>query len=380
MEKNPFSCAVLVKFCLCSLLLTLPLYGQNLVSNSSFESYSTAPDDQGQITRATGWEEVVVSADYMNTTYACWSPEIGGVYSGTGFAGFASYGDPGGSSEAIGQDISANPILPGITYSIRLHAKKSHSGFYSANCGGVELTGFNIPPVLGSLGIHPESLAGCNVLWISPPVFDSIWGYYSGCFQSTTPINYIVFSTEKNINCPQYIFIDSLEIKAQSASSFTLGNDTSICTGQTFLLDATYLGATYVWQDNSTNPTYPVTQAGTYFVTISAGGCQLKDTVQITELNCSATVIVPNVFTPNGDGANDFFYPIIVGEYTNPELIIYNRWGEPLFQDDSFTPGWDGKTNGVESPEGVYYWVIKFTDSSGVTIEKSGNLSLFRTP
>src|SRR5689334_13209695 len=80
-------------------------YAQEIVINGDFEKYNEMPTDQGQIDRASNWDEVVVSADYMNKGYHGWCGNIGDAYSGTGYAGFASYGSSN-ASEAIGQDIS----------------------------------------------------------------------------------------------------------------------------------------------------------------------------------------------------------------------------------------------------------------------------------
>jgi large repetitive protein len=61
-----------------------------------------------------------------------------------------------------------------------------------------------------------------------------------------------------------------------------LGNDITLCEDNTLLLDATNANATYLWQDNTTNPTYFVTTAGKYFVTVTRQGCIAKDTINIT--------------------------------------------------------------------------------------------------
>ncbi|MFH1161599.1 MAG: PKD-like domain-containing protein [bacterium] len=63
--------------------------------------------------------------------------------------------------------------------------------------------------------------------------------------------------------------------------SVDLGPDTTLCQGETLLLDATTPNATYLWQDNSTNPTFTVTQSGTYWVQVSVSNCITTDTIQI---------------------------------------------------------------------------------------------------
>jgi gliding motility-associated-like protein len=77
---------------------------------------------------------------------------------------------------------------------------------------------------------------------------------------------------------------------------------------------------------------------------------------------------IANIFTPNGDGENDKFYPFIA-PYT-PEILsittfeygikIFDRWGIMVYETDDYLKPWDGKRNGNEVAEGVYYWQIKF--------------------
>jgi large repetitive protein len=66
-----------------------------------------------------------------------------------------------------------------------------------------------------------------------------------------------------------------------NAPVVNLGNDVTLCEGNTLLLDATNTNATYQWQDNTTTPTYLVTAAGNYFVTVTKAGCIIKDTIVI---------------------------------------------------------------------------------------------------
>ncbi|MFD1551217.1 hypothetical protein DNU06_13145 [Putridiphycobacter roseus] len=74
---------------------------------------------------------------------------------------------------------------------------------------------------------------------------------------------------------------DSINVVYQQVS-VDLGNDTNICQNQTLLLDATTANATYLWQDNSTNPTFNVVQAGQYFVEVTVNACTADDTINVT--------------------------------------------------------------------------------------------------
>ncbi|MDZ4752557.1 MAG: gliding motility-associated C-terminal domain-containing protein [Flavobacteriales bacterium] len=81
---------------------------------------------------------------------------------------------------------------------------------------------------------------------------------------------------------------------------------------------------------------------------------------------------IPNTFTPNGDGNNDYFLPVStqVHEY---DLEIFNRWGERLFKATNPTIGWDGWYNSQRAEGGAYVWEISFmsTDENGEPKVKS---------
>ena len=81
-------------------------------------------------------------------------------------------------------------------------------------------------------------------------------------------------------------------------------------------------------------------------------------------------VVYPNVFSPNGDGKNDFFEFKHLEQYHNTQLNIYNRWGKRVYQSDNYTNDWDGG----KLSNGTYYYILQFTDG---TI-KTGTISLFK--
>lgn len=73
---------------------------------------------------------------------------------------------------------------------------------------------------------------------------------------------------------------------------------------------------------------------------------------------------VPNIFTPNGDGDNDFF-EFVVTNYSNVEFSVVNRWGNTVFQGSGMNPKWDGKVDGVIPSDGVYFITYKITNIKG---------------
>jgi gliding motility-associated-like protein len=101
-------------------------------------------------------------------------------------------------------------------------------------------------------------------------------------------------------------------------------------------------------------------------------------------------IYVPNSFTPNGDGTNDIFLPIITSgldekKYT---MYIFNRWGDIVFESHNPNEGWDGSypdvlehLNGMNNyaQDGVYTWKIIFNGSQNEeALEKIGHVNLLR--
>ena len=87
---------------------------------------------------------------------------------------------------------------------------------------------------------------------------------------------------------------------------------------------------------------------------------------------------VNNVFSPNGDGVNDYFE---FGEYGIASITvdIYNRWGQLVFTWETNDDNWDGTgLNGEALPEGVYYYVLKASGEDGHAYDKRGSVTLFR--
>ncbi|WP_018344836.1 T9SS C-terminal target domain-containing protein [Cytophaga aurantiaca] len=90
-----------------------------------------------------------------------------------------------------------------------------------------------------------------------------------------------------------------------------------------------------------------------------------------------AEVFVPDIFTPNGDGTNDYF--IVKGKYVNTYSInIYSRWGEVVYSSTEMLAGWNGFNNFVYAPEGAYTYKIIATDINNKEFTKTGTVTLTR--
>ena len=135
--------------------------------------------------------------------------------------------------------------------------------------------------------------------------------------------------------------------------------------------------------DNAENPVYTFpNEPGTYEVCLNATsneGCS-TDTCANVLINDELLLYVPNSFTPNGDGINDVFAPFVNGaDPLNYDLLIFNRWGELIFEEQHSSKGWDGYQNGVLAQDGVYVWKINCKEVSGGQYhEYIGHVTLMR--
>lgn len=142
---------------------------------------------------------------------------------------------------------------------------------------------------------------------------------------------------------------DTIIITFEELPSIDLGEDRYIC--DELLLDATVSGATYTWQDGSTEPIFIAKKPGNYWVEVKNTCGAVSDTVNL-KLDQIKDPFIPNVFTPNGDRFNQFFE--IDERLVGSEIIIFNRWGRLVYESKSYLGDWDG-SNLIK---GTYYYHI----------------------
>ncbi|HEY0057480.1 MAG TPA: gliding motility-associated C-terminal domain-containing protein, partial [Flavisolibacter sp.] len=105
--------------------------------------------------------------------------------------------------------------------------------------------------------------------------------------------------------------------------------------------------------------------------------CQSSTNGTATGRTISSEVFIPNTFTPNGDGRNDVLMVYGYG-LKEMQMMVFNQWGEKIFETRSQTIGWDGTYKGKAQPSGVYMYVSRFTLLDGTVIEKKGSINLIR--
>lgn len=168
-------------------------------------------------------------------------------------------------------------------------------------------------------------------------------------------------------------------------AEFTLGANNIVVKKPINFINQSEGATSYYWEFDNGEFSTGVSPTTTYYndgaVTVmlvaeNQAGC--LDTVYHTYyVQPEMVFFVPNAFTPDGDGKNDYFAGDGVGvkEY---EMRIFNRWGEIIYHSESKRDTWDGRVGGIMSPNGVYVWKILLIGFDGTEYKKTGHVSLIR--
>lgn len=196
--------------------------------------------------------------------------------------------------------------------------------------------------------------------------------------------NYSVIVTDQN-GCTDTNAIFLNEVPRFSVG-FTLSPNQGITPLEVFFTNTSTNCVSYYWDfgngDTSTtwNPSsITYTAEGTYTVTLigcNAGGC--CDTVTQTVIVENTSICrFANVFSPNGDGMNDFF-DVDCDKIIDYNIVIFNRWGNKVFESSDINSPWDGTNGGSDVPEGTYFYIIKAIGIDDVDWSEKGSFSLVR--
>jgi gliding motility-associated-like protein len=143
---------------------------------------------------------------------------------------------------------------------------------------------------------------------------------------------------------------------------------------------------TYAWtfgngtSSTDVEPTITYTTTGNFEIVLTvtdAEGCQDTATVMIN-VQGESFLIIPNIFSPNGDGENDIF-KLVGSNIVEVKGVVMNRWGQVVYEWDAMEAGWDGRTvAGIEASEGTYYYIIDAVGADGKIYNHNGPFQLVR--
>ena len=130
---------------------------------------------------------------------------------------------------------------------------------------------------------------------------------------------------------------------------------------------------------NNRDVVFSFNQATEYLITItSPAGCVTVDTQLVNIKVTESGIFVPKAWTPNGDGHNDFLFPLTANITKINYFRVFNRWGQLVFETNLPNTGWNGIYNGKSQPLEVYTWRAEAVTVTGEIIRRSGNSVLIR--
>ncbi len=187
---------------------------------------------------------------------------------------------------------------------------------------------------------------------------------------------YSVIAT--NGNC---VSSDQILVNYINLPQVEIGNDTSTCVDVPIILQNKFEHSDYEWQDGSLGNSFLVEEEGTYFLIGENECATIIDSVYVAFEDCQ-DVYIPNAFSPNNDGYNDYFTIYAENDVVNIHSFqIFDRWGQQLFGVKNVSPNdnslrWDGRFKGEPlNPQVLVWWArIEFRDGSIKTL--SGDVSL----
>jgi len=165
-----------------------------------------------------------------------------------------------------------------------------------------------------------------------------------------------------------------------------------LCAGETktvtYYSTATGDGSN-IWSVNglpffSDELTYTFSNEGTYNIVVKRenGPCYVEQTLQVIVSECPGVIYwVPNCFTPDGNEANQLFGPVMSDGYdiNGFEFLIFNRWGNVVWESHDPNGKWDGTYGGIKCSDGVYIWKIRFNVfGDDGKISDHGHLTIIR--
>ena len=158
-----------------------------------------------------------------------------------------------------------------------------------------------------------------------------------------------------------------------------LPTDTTICSYGQISLQSNTPYASYLWSTGDFSSSIKITQSGVYWLQATDQfNCTGTDTIHVKSEVCMEGLYIPKAFSPNGDGKNDVFRPMIFGNVVQFEWTIYNRFGQAVFASKNPSQGWNGSVKGIAQNSGAFMWHCKYQLAGKAVQMMSGSVLLVR--
>ena len=373
-------------------------------NTGGMDSYAYYYIDKAEVIGIVSNPVVVISGD----TTICSGNTAPIYFTGTPNA-IVTYTVDGGANQTIQLDANGSasltsPSLPINSIYSLVSVALSQAPFTSQTVIGSATITIENPPVVS---FTQDVTSGCNPLKVtftntSQNSVNCSWDFgdqmsATGCSTvthtyTTDGVYTVALNTISAAGCSASLSVpDLITVKESPKASFNTSSDeqSSMSESTTFINGST--GAvSYLWDfgddensiEVSPNHNYTVTDQSSFIITLVAygqNGC--TDTVQ-HEIKVNELVFyIPNAFTPDDNNFNQTFQPVFTSGFDAKDfqLMIFNRWGEKIFESKDCAEGWDGQYKGKIQSDGIYTWHVVFKVSA--TDEKklvTGHVNLIR--
>jgi gliding motility-associated-like protein len=240
--------------------------------------------------------------------------------------------------------------------------------------------------------IHPQTGSACSgnglAVLQAPPFPNATYQWYkdSVAIAGATNITYQLPLLTKNayynvvVTTPgKCVITEPFLAVANGLNNVNIPADTILCSDSSIILAPAMDGILYTV--NGTERTdVIIDQPGEYNIVVTdTYNCQKTFNVKVVEQKCSdCEILLPNAFTPNGDGLNDIFKARSFCVIADFNIQIFDRWGQKIFESHNHNTGWDGTYSGKKIQSGVFVYFISYKTSSHITKIAKGIITLIR--
>lgn len=227
---------------------------------------------------------------------------------------------------------------------------------------------------------------------------DIIDCYQTNCCRDTATYNTVTLCEGKTYQVPGGPLVDTSGIFTARVSlpsgcdslsyteviykknlQFDFGNDTCLLNNAPidyrFSLDDPTVK--FLWPDGSTDSSFRISKPGVYRVSVTGLCNTVTDSLKVYE-TCSLPVYLPNAFSPNGDGVNDYFRVARLNGQPLLSVTIYDRFGMQVFNSTDKAAAWDGRYHGNPQPVGTYVCIVRYRDLTGRVQTLRSDITLVR--
>lgn len=235
------------------------------------------------------------------------------------------------------------------------------------------------------IGMDGLCLHDTTVFEVYDPKMDSVlWELGDGSTQRGNQIKH-KYLHESNYSVVANFYAFSHHTTKQiTASIIKLSNpiDSSKinqCAGVIFKIDDYNPDYSYTWNTGIKGPEIQFDSSGIYIIQIKSKTCELLDSVRVELIDCSCSILIPNAFTPDKNGLNETFRPLVYCPINKYSMQIFNRWGQLIYETTDAFDTWDGTYNGTICESGVYFYIIQYSSQiSGRQSPLKGTVNLIR--